>query len=199
MPLIGILRRFPEGRVVDVVSAAWLAGLRVVEVTLDSKHVYDLIPQIRQRAPEMTVGVGTVTHPDQVAKVVAVGAEFVVSPIVSMPVLAACAQSGVPVIPGAATPTEIHLALSSGATAVKVFPAAQLGGPDYLRAVRSPLGEPPLIPTGGVALEHVASYLDAGAIAIGVGSSLFPEHLAGGSLDHVSEHITRWVEAVTND
>jgi 2-dehydro-3-deoxyphosphogluconate aldolase/(4S)-4-hydroxy-2-oxoglutarate aldolase len=80
----------------------------------------------------------------------------------------------VAVFPGAATPTEIERAIRLGATAVKVFPIEQLGGPAYVRAILSPLGSPPLIPTGGVGVEDIPRYLEAGAVAVGLGGALFP-------------------------
>lgn len=197
VPLIGILRRIPIGRVLGLVQSAADAGLRVVEVTLDSPSALDTISGLVEGAPDMTIGVGSARDDESVKRAVQAGARFVVSPVVSESVAAVCKELDVPHLPGAATPTEIHNALLGGATAVKVFPADQLGGPPFLQAVRSPLGEPPLVPTGGVTLDNASTYLQAGACAVGVGSGLFPPDVAEAAAGRVREHVEEWIEAVT--
>jgi 2-dehydro-3-deoxyphosphogluconate aldolase / (4S)-4-hydroxy-2-oxoglutarate aldolase len=195
VPIVGILRRLPLDLVVHLVWSAREAGLRVVEVTLDSDSALDQIRILTNEVSDCTVGVGSARDSEDVAAAVQAGARFVVSPVFSESVARSCEELGVPHLPGAATPTEIHTALASGATAVKVFPAEQLGGPSFLRAVASPLGEPPLMPTGGVRIDNAKDYLDAGACAIGVGSNLFPPDLAGASSDLIGEHVGKWIEA----
>jgi 2-dehydro-3-deoxyphosphogluconate aldolase/(4S)-4-hydroxy-2-oxoglutarate aldolase len=107
-------------------------------------------------------------------------------------------ESGLPAFPGAATPTEIDLALTSGATAVKVFPAEQLGGPGYIKAIMSPLGNPPLIPTGGVTTANAAEYMRAGAVALGAGTSLFSaERIAEEGVGSVARRTAEWLEALS--
>jgi 2-dehydro-3-deoxyphosphogluconate aldolase/(4S)-4-hydroxy-2-oxoglutarate aldolase len=150
------------------------AGLTVLEVTLDSERPLEQISAIRDAFPNAQVGAGTVRRGDEVAGTVESGASFIVSPIVDPDVIHAAADLGVAVFPGAATPTEIERAIRLGATAVKVFPIEQLGGPAYVRAILSPLGSPPLIPTGGVGVEDIPRYLEAGAVAVGLGGALFP-------------------------
>lgn len=197
VPIVGILRRLPIDDVVHIVRSARKAGLRVVEVTLDSDSALAQIRKLSQQTPDCTIGVGSVRHGEDVIQAVQAGAQFVVSPLFSESVARSCEELEVPHLPGAATPTEIHNALASGATAVKVFPAEQLGGPSFLRALASPLGEPPLIPTGGVTLDNAREYLQAGACAIGVGSNLFSPELAPASSALISEHVSKWIEAAT--
>lgn len=197
VPIVGILRRLPIDHVVHLVRSARQAGLKVVEITLDSDSALDQIRRLSEEVPDCTIGVGSVRHSEDVAAAVQAGARFVVSPIYSESVARSCEELGIAHLPGAATPTEINTALTSGATAVKVFPAEQLGGPPFLRAVASPLGEPPLIPTGGIRLGNARKYLQAGACAIGVGSSLFPPSLAEASSDLIGEHVSQWIEATT--
>ena len=180
-----------------MVAASHEAGLRVVEVTLDSDAALEQIRAISESVSEITVGVGSVTRPEQIGPAVDAGARFVVSPVTLDAVITACHAIGIPSIPGAATPTEIQIALEKGATAVKVFPVAQLGGPAFLRAMRAPLLDPPLVPTGGIDLDSVSDYLDAGAVALGVGSSLLSDELARSAPSQVCEHVARWIEAVT--
>jgi 2-dehydro-3-deoxyphosphogluconate aldolase/(4S)-4-hydroxy-2-oxoglutarate aldolase len=169
-----------------------------LEVTLDSPDAISVIQILSRAESNVTVGAGTVTTAERARTALSAGARFVVSPTTSIEVIRLCADSGVPAIPGAATPTEIHTALDAGASAVKLFPAEQLGGVDYLRAVRAPLGNPPLVPTGGVTLDNVAGYLKAGAVAVGAGSSMFsPATPREGTWSELEDLLSRWVGAVT--
>jgi 2-dehydro-3-deoxyphosphogluconate aldolase / (4S)-4-hydroxy-2-oxoglutarate aldolase len=197
VPIVGILRGCPAMHAASVASVSRAAGLRLLEVTLDSPGALDQVGSITALDLDLVVGVGTVTRADQVAEAVAAGARFVVSPVVVPSVVARCVAVGVPCVPGAATPTEIALALELGAAAVKVFPAASLGGPGFVAAVSGPLGHPPLIPTGGVDLENAPVYLAAGAVAVGAGSAMFAsDALRRGDLDRIGEEVGRWVEAL---
>lgn len=129
----------------------------------------------------MLIGAGTVRTTGDVQLAAAAGASFIVSPMLSVSVVKAAADHDLICLPGASTPTEIWAALEAGADAVKVFPARELGGPAFLRAIGGPLGRPPLVPTGGVATGDAAAYLTAGALAVGVGGSVFPsDALASG-------------------
>ena len=197
VPVIGILRGYPADAARQAADVAAAGGIKVVEVTLDSPDARQSIAAIAESETDLFVGAGTVTSPEQVPDVLAAGAQFVVTPGLVDRVVEACVEAGVPVIPGAATPTEVLRALSLGATAVKVFPAEQLGGPTYLRAIRAPLRNPPLIPTGGIGPENAAEYLAGGAAALGAGSSLFPARIAEESdWDSLADLVARWVEVV---
>jgi 2-dehydro-3-deoxyphosphogluconate aldolase/(4S)-4-hydroxy-2-oxoglutarate aldolase len=156
-------------------GAAIAAGLTVIEVTLDSERPLDQIASIKAAFPDAEVGAGSVRKAPEVSEAVDAGASFIVSPIVDEDTIAAARELGIAVFPGAATPTEIEQAMRHGATAVKVFPIEQLGGPAYVRAILSPLGSPPLIPTGGVTVDSMTDYLRAGAVAVGLGGTLFPK------------------------
>jgi len=196
-PVIGILRGCPLSHAQAMAGAAIASGITVLEVTLDSERPLEQIAAIRVAHPEADVGVGTVRAAEQIGPAVEAGAGFVVSPIVDSSVITAAVELGVAAIPGAATPTEIDLALRLGATAVKVFPIDQLGGPGYLRAIRSPLGDPPLIPTGGVDPGSISDYLRSGAIAVGLGGALFPRAaIAEGNGDVVARLAKEIVETL---
>lgn len=173
-PVIGVMRGCPFEHSSVIGAAAADAGFAVLEITMDSPRASEAIAALAAALPAVTVGAGTVRSPAEVEEVAAAGARFVVSPVLSLPVLEAGRRLGVPVVPGAATPSEIWSALAAGAAAVKVFPARELGGPDYLQAIQAPLGDPPLIPTGGVDASNLRAYLDAGALAVGLGGSVFP-------------------------
>ncbi|MEX1092608.1 MAG: bifunctional 4-hydroxy-2-oxoglutarate aldolase/2-dehydro-3-deoxy-phosphogluconate aldolase [Acidimicrobiia bacterium] len=191
-PIIGIVRRLPPGLVPEVARAAFDAGLRYLEITMDSDDALGVVSELRRN--HNGVGVGSVTRIEQVTRARDAGAEFVVSPITNPEIIRAAVESGLPVFPGAATPTEIDLALTSGATAVKVFPAEQLGGPGYIKAILSPLGNPPLIPTGGVTTANAAEYLRAGAVAVGAGTALFSaERIAEEGIGSVTRLTAEWL------
>jgi len=195
--IVGIARKLPPGAVVDIVGAAINEGIEVVEVTLDSDEALDQVRRLSATFPDVLVGAGSVLDRAGVAAAADAGARFVVSPIVDEGVIEASIERRLGVFPGAATPTEIVRALRAGATAVKVFPIAQLGGASYLRAVMSPLGSPPLIPTGGVTADTAPGLLAAGAAAVGAGSSLFSTSaFEAGGLAEISRRAARWVEAV---
>jgi 2-dehydro-3-deoxyphosphogluconate aldolase/(4S)-4-hydroxy-2-oxoglutarate aldolase len=172
-PVIGILRGCPSEHVVAIAAGAAEGGLTAIEVTLDSPNPLAGIRAIASELPNLVVGAGTVHGREAVQAATEAGAEFIVSPHTDAGTIAACRQAAVPALPGAATPTEIAGAMRLGAYAVKVFPAAQLGGPAFFEAVMAPLHKPPLVATGGVDATNAADYLRAGSMAVGLGSSIF--------------------------
>lgn len=147
-------------------------GFRRIEVTLSTAGGIDAIRSIRESAPDdVVVGAGSVTTVAQVHEASSTGASFVVSPHTDQTVVRAATALGLAVYPGAFTPTEVCAAWAAGVTAVKLFPAGRLGI-GYLRDIRAPLPDIPLIPTGGIGLEDIGDWLDAGALAVGLGSVL---------------------------
>ncbi len=196
-PVIGIIRGCPSEFVVDVGRAAFDGGIQALEVTLDSPDPLEAVRALSAALPDAVIGAGTVRTVEDVDRVAAAGAGFIVSPIVSVPMVEAAAVHGLPVLSGAATPTEIWLAINAGAFAVKVFPARELGGPRYLGAISGPLGHPALVPTGGVGIDDAAAYLAVGARAVGVGGSVFPSAaLAVGDVGRVGSLATELVRAL---
>lgn len=194
VPIIGILRRCPLNRVEEIAQSAATSGLATIEVTLDSDQPLTQIRLIVEAFPGLTVGAGTVFDGLQVAQAIEAGASFIVSPVASPAVLAASLEADCPYLPGASTPTEIWNAYNSGATAVKVFPAHELGGPGYLSALRAPLEGVPLVATGGVGVDDIGTYLAAGASAVGLGGPLFPKNLIEGRrFSELSELIAKAV------
>jgi 2-dehydro-3-deoxyphosphogluconate aldolase/(4S)-4-hydroxy-2-oxoglutarate aldolase len=166
--LVAILRRADD--VDGSVARLADAGVRVVEITLDSDDALGAIERARARG-DLTVLAGTVREPEQVQAAVSAGAQGVVGPTLSLPVLERAAALGLPAIPGALTPTEIETARRAGAALVKLFPA-RVGGPRYVRDVLAPLTDVPLLVTGGVDPTNAREFLAAGAVAVGVGSGL---------------------------
>ncbi len=145
-------------------------GFHVIEVTLDSPSPLEGIERLRLEGG-LTVGAGTVHSASQARQAIEAGATFVVTPTLEEEVLKECIRSGVACISGAFSPTEVRRAWQLGASAVKIFPAGTLG-PDYLAALRGPLGDVPLVPTGGITGSDVPAYLEAGAVAVGLGGWL---------------------------
>jgi 2-dehydro-3-deoxyphosphogluconate aldolase / (4S)-4-hydroxy-2-oxoglutarate aldolase len=180
-----------------MVVAAAEVGFKFIEITLDSPDALKMIGDVVRECPGLVVGAGTVHTRDEVKRIADVGGQFIVAPVISESVLRTAHELGLATFPGAATPTEIQTAIDLGATAVKVFPAQQLGGPGYLEAIRAPLRKPKLIPTGGVDSSNARQYLNAGAIAVGVGGSMFPKlALDNGDVGAVKKAATEFLKAI---
>jgi 2-dehydro-3-deoxyphosphogluconate aldolase / (4S)-4-hydroxy-2-oxoglutarate aldolase len=163
-----VLRRVRD--VDAVVDALVAGGIRIVEITLDSDDALAAIERLRAR-PDLTVLAGTVRTPEDAEAAAAAGAEACVAPGLVPGTLARCLDLGVPPIPGALTPTEIETARALGAELVKLFPGS-LAGPGYVRDLLAPLAGVELLVTGGVDASNARAFLDAGAVAVGVGSAL---------------------------
>lgn len=166
--VVAVLRRVLD--VDPVVEALLAGGIRILEVTLDSEDALATIERLRAR-PDVTVLAGTVRTPEQADAAAAAGAEGCVAPALVPEVVERCRELGVPAIPGALTPSEIEAARALGAELVKLFPAGAIG-PGYVRDVLVPLAGVPLIVTGGVDPSNARQFIDAGAVAVGVGSAL---------------------------
>jgi 2-dehydro-3-deoxyphosphogluconate aldolase/(4S)-4-hydroxy-2-oxoglutarate aldolase len=171
--LIPVIRADSADAAIAVVDALAEAGLVIAEITMTVPGAIGAIEALSKRfADRVLVGAGTVTDADTASRAVDAGAEFIVSPCLVPEVIDAARRLDAAVLPGALTPTEIFAAHSAGADMVKVFPAQNLGGASYLRALRGPFPDIPLVPTGGVTLDNVREMFDAGAVAVGVGSEL---------------------------
>jgi 2-dehydro-3-deoxyphosphogluconate aldolase/(4S)-4-hydroxy-2-oxoglutarate aldolase len=175
--IVAILRADNADRAEAVVDVLVEAGVRSLELTLTTTGALEVVERLAARVPaEVEVGVGTVLTAADVDRSVDAGARFVVSPSVEPDVIGAALRHGIASYPGAFTPTEITAAWKAGASAVKLFPAGPLG-PGYLKAVRAPLPDIPVVPTGGVDVDAVGDWLDAGAVAVGMGSPLIGDAL----------------------
>jgi 2-dehydro-3-deoxyphosphogluconate aldolase/(4S)-4-hydroxy-2-oxoglutarate aldolase len=173
VPVLAILRAGDAGRFLEVGRVLYEGGVRAIEVTLTSAGALEAFGRLREELPEdALLGVGTVRSAADAERAVDVGATYLVAPDLRPELLAFAVGRGLPVVPGALTPTEVAAAWAAGATAVKVFPVSAVGGPAYLKAIRAPLPEVPLVPTGGVGIDDVGPYLAAGAVAVGIGSPL---------------------------
>jgi 2-dehydro-3-deoxyphosphogluconate aldolase/(4S)-4-hydroxy-2-oxoglutarate aldolase len=177
--IVAILRAGDTARFVDAATALATAGIRLLEAALTTPGGPAAITAMRSSlGDDVLVGAGSVREPSDVDVAVDAGASYLVTPTVHPVVLERAAARGVPVICGALTPTEIDQAWRLGAAAVKVFPMSAVGGVEYLKAVRAPMPDVPLVPTGGVRLDDVAEYLAAGAIAVAAATPLLGDALS---------------------
>jgi 2-dehydro-3-deoxyphosphogluconate aldolase/(4S)-4-hydroxy-2-oxoglutarate aldolase len=167
------IRMGPEDPVLEACRAALRGGLRILEITLTTPGALDVIHNLAGEG-EAVVGAGTVLSPEDARLVARAGGRFALSPVFLPEVVDEAHRLGLLAVPGAGTATEILAAQRQGARLVKVFPAGPLGGPDFLRTIRGPLPDIPLVPTSGPTVENLVDYLDAGAVAVGVGSEVFP-------------------------
>ena len=172
--LVAILRGVLPERVVGVANVVYAAGFRVIEVPLNSPDPFKSIAALAAGAkPDCWVGAGTVLSPDDVRRTHAAGGRLIVAPNVDAEVIGEAIRLGMQVLPGVATATEAFAALRAGATHLKLFPATTYG-PRHLTALRAVLPrQTGLFPVGGVAAEHIADWLNAGASGFGFGSELF--------------------------
>lgn len=197
--VVAILRGGRAGSTLPAAHTLIDSGIRCLEITTNTPDAEGVIRELLAAYPggQIELGMGTVRRAAQVAAAAEAGATFCVSPNLDLEVGAGCAQAGLDWYPGCLTPTEIETAHRAGASAVKVFPASALGGPSYVRAVRAPLDDIDLIPTGGVGVEHVAAYLDAGAVAVGMSGPLIGDALDGGDLTELARRASRVVDTIT--
>jgi 2-dehydro-3-deoxyphosphogluconate aldolase/(4S)-4-hydroxy-2-oxoglutarate aldolase len=190
--------RLPEyGAAVEVTRALRAGGIVVLEFTLTGQGALDAISRSRaDSGAGASVGAGTVLTGAEARDVIAAGAQFVVTPVVAPEVIEVCIAAGVPCLCGAQTATEALAAHTNGAEFVKVFPA-RLGGPAFIRDLLGPLPFLKIVPTGGIEASNARAYLDAGAVAVGSGSSLIPKAaVAAGDWGEITTRARELVQAV---
>lgn len=194
--VVAILRGSSDRHLADVSRTLGEAGVTCLELTLTTPGAVGALARVRaELGDDVALGMGSVIDAGQAAACLDAGAEFLVSPGVSPEVAAYAVERGIACYPGGWTPTELLEAWRLGAPAVKLFPAAS-GGPRHLKDVRAPLPHIPLVPTGGVALDQIADYIAAGAVAVGLGGPLVGDALDGGSLTELAERARLALEAV---
>ena len=174
--VVAIARRLDPAAVASVCDGLLRGGVRALELTLNEPEdaaLEALGVAVRHAAgTTLEIGAGTVMSVSVAQRAVDTGATFLVSPHLDQELVEWAASHGVPMFPGAATPTEVVAAWRAGAAGVKVFPASSLG-PTFIRELRGPLPDVPLLPTGGVTVENAGEFIRAGAVAVGLGSWLF--------------------------
>jgi 2-dehydro-3-deoxyphosphogluconate aldolase/(4S)-4-hydroxy-2-oxoglutarate aldolase len=195
--VVAVIRLKDPGKLRGVVDALIEGGVRALEVTMTVPGAVDLIRAIRPTLPEgFLLGAGTVTDAATATRVIDAGASFVVSPVFRRDVLTEAHRHDVAALPGCFTPTEILDAWEAGADIVKVFPATALG-PTFFKDVRGPLPHVKLMPTGGVTIENAGTWIQAGAVAVGIGTSLLDAAaIAAGDFSVIAANARRTVENV---
>lgn len=171
--IVAILRGdYPASRLVEIGEAIARGGIRAIEITLNSRNALDGIGRLREQLGERAhVGAGTVRTPEDVDAAIAAGAQFLVSPNFDADSVSRSRAANIPHLPGVFTASEVQAAFAAGCGLVKLFPIDALG-PAYLRALRAPLDDVGFVAVGGVDEGNLADYIRAGAVAVGVGSSL---------------------------
>jgi 2-dehydro-3-deoxyphosphogluconate aldolase/(4S)-4-hydroxy-2-oxoglutarate aldolase len=196
--LIPVVRAESSDLAMRAVAALKAGGLDVLEVTMTVPGAIEVIERLaREYGNEALVGAGTVLDPETAAACIRAGAKFIVSPALNEETIRFCREQEVAIFPGALTPTEVVRAWNAGADAVKVFPAGAVGGASYLKALKAPLPQIELIPTGGVSLTTAADFIKAGAMALGVGADLVdPKALREGNTALLTERARQFLEIV---
>ena len=193
--VVAIVRGRRAEHVDAVLDVLVESGVQSLEVTLNTPGALAALRRAASRfGPAVAVGAGTVLTVAEAEAAVEAGATFLVSPHTDRTIVVRARELGVAYLPGALTPTEIVAAWTAGAAAVKLFPA-RLGGPRYLRDIREPLPDIPIVPTGGVSVDNVAEWFAAGAVAVGVGGTLIGNALDGGDLHALAGRARAVVEA----
>ena len=196
--VIPVVRAANEEEAIRVVEAIKAGGLPILEITMTVPRAVQVIRNLSARyGNEAIVGAGTVLDPESARACILAGAQFIVSPALNLETIACCRELDVAVIPGALTPTEIVLAWSAGADLVKVFPAGAMGGASYIKALKAPLPQIELVPTGGVTLANAAGFIEAGAAALGVGTDLVDiRAIRSGQPEKITNAARAFIEAV---
>jgi 2-dehydro-3-deoxyphosphogluconate aldolase/(4S)-4-hydroxy-2-oxoglutarate aldolase len=194
--VVPVLRLSSARDLLAMAEALHSAKIVAIEIPMDVPGALAVISDLVHRFDEeVLVGAGTVLDAESASSVVAAGASFITSPSCDPGVVKYCIATDVAVFPGALTPTEITSAWKMGADMVKVFPCSALGGPSYLKAIKAPLPQIDLFPSGGVTLQNAAAFIEAGACVLGVGSDLVDiASLREGRTDRIAERARRFIE-----
>lgn len=175
--IVAVVRKIAPDKVYHVIDALVEGGITAIEVTLDSENATEVIKNVNNRYKnKVIIGAGTVLDREGAYTAISNGAQFIFAPTLSEETIRIAKRYGKVAIPGVFTPTEILKASEHGADIVKIFPGSVLG-PQFIKDVRGPLGHIKMMPTGGITLENLGSFIKAGAVAVGVGGSLLNKEL----------------------
>jgi len=196
--VVPVVRAASPEEAIQVIEAIKLGGLSILEITMTVPGAVKVIEEVVNRyGDEVVVGAGTVLDPETARACILAGARFVVSPSFNLRTIELCRRCSIAVFPGALTPTEVVTAWQAGADAVKVFPCGAVGGAKYLASLKAPLPQIEMIPTGGVSLATAASFIAAGAFALGVGADLVDlTAIRSGEPEKVAQAARAYIAAV---
>lgn len=198
--IVAVVRGAKYENIVPIAKALNSGGVKNLEITAETPNVLSLIEKASsEMGDEMTIGAGTVLDPETARAAIMAGAQFIFSPTINNETIRMAKRYGAVSIPGAMTPTEILTAYEQGADIVKLFPAGVMG-PGYLRDIQGPLSHIPLMPTGGVNLENITDYINAGAVAIGLGGALINTKYEVNSrhLEQITEKAKQFTRKINN-
>ncbi len=195
--IVAVVRSQDSQRLIEVVRALAEGGVTVAEITMTVPGALDVIKHVRAALGDrVLLGAGTILDPETARAALLAGAEYIVSPTLNLEVIRLCQRYDKLVMPGAFTPTEILAAWEAGADIVKVFPA-DVVGPAFFKAIRGPLPQIRVMPTGGVDLTTAAAFLKAGACCLGIGSQLVdPALVAAGNFSRLRDLARQYVAIV---
>jgi 2-dehydro-3-deoxyphosphogluconate aldolase / (4S)-4-hydroxy-2-oxoglutarate aldolase len=198
--VVPVVRAGASDDALRAVEAISNGGIPIVEITMTVPNALSVIREVAQEYGDtVLIGAGTVTTAEQAESCLRAGAEFLVSPGMSHPVLSVAQANAVLAIPGALTPTELMNAQDHGVRLIKIFPCGNVGGPKYLRSLKAPFPDACLIPTGGVNATNAAEFIQAGAFALGVGADLVDvAALTDGNLQKITSAAQELIHAVVS-
>jgi 2-dehydro-3-deoxyphosphogluconate aldolase / (4S)-4-hydroxy-2-oxoglutarate aldolase len=198
--IVPVIRADSADTALRIVDALIAGGIRTLEITMTVPDAIGAIKAVAERfGSSVLLGAGTVTSRALAEGSLDAGAEFLVTPCVIAEVIAVAKERDVAVLPGAMTPTEVFTAWSSGGDIIKIFPASNVGGASYLKALKGPLPQIPLCPTGGVNLQTIGEFVKAGASAVGVGGELVSKAaIDAGDYAKITELAKQYVAALAN-
>ncbi len=198
--LVPVVRAQSADEALRAADAIREGGVPILEITMTVPGALSVIEQVARRCgPDVLVGAGTVLDAETARACILAGAQFVVSPALDLATIALCHRYSIAIFPGALTPTEVLTASSAGADCVKVFPCGAVGGASYIKALKAPLPQIALIPTGGVSLKTAADFIRAGATALGVGTDLVDtQAIRDGRVRLVTERAREYVRIVAD-
>jgi 2-dehydro-3-deoxyphosphogluconate aldolase/(4S)-4-hydroxy-2-oxoglutarate aldolase len=196
--IIPVVRASSADEAMRAIDAIKAGGVSILEITMTVPGAIGVIEQVTRRfGDDAIVGAGTVLDAETARACMLAGAQFIVSPSLNVDMIACCRRYSVAAIPGALTPSEVVTAWTAGADFVKVFPANAVGGAGYIKALKAPLPQVELVPTGGVSLKTAADFIKAGASALGVGTDLVDlKALRSGEVGVITERARQFVDIV---
>ncbi len=194
--VFAVLRLKDTSRIEDIVNTIIENGIKIIELTLNSGNAFDAMHRIGHNCSPCLLGAGTVLGYESAAQAIEHGAKFLVSPVTDLDMLAVGNEIGVTTMAGALTPTEAWQAFGAGADFVKLFPLAGLG-PQFIKAIRGPMDFIRYVPTNGVTVENVNEWFEAGASAVGIGSSLVSDaDVTKGDMSVIADRVKRVVDSI---
>jgi 2-dehydro-3-deoxyphosphogluconate aldolase / (4S)-4-hydroxy-2-oxoglutarate aldolase len=198
--VIPIVRTANAKAALQAVEAVSEGGIECVEITMTVENALKALEAVADRyGDRLLLGAGTVLDPETARACMLAGAQFFVAPSLSLKTVEIARRYSKPIFPGALTPTEVLSAWEAGADGIKVFPCSAVGGAKYIKALKAPLPHIDLIPTGGVNLETIGDFLDAGSFAVGVGSELIDgKSIAEGNYKIITERARKFRQAVVS-